>query len=135
MTGDTRHRSGRPWFVAAVLALALAGSGCFRAHFVNGTEPSPAPTATYEWYLTLAWVVDLRGPVDFAEVCPGGDWSELSMAWGPLGAIVSFFTLTILVPQTTTVICPGGYRVEGTAVDGKMARIHRVYVPQTPPGR
>jgi|GEM_PF-5438592 len=124
MTGDKRRRLRA---VVLALSLAMATGGCFRARFVNGTGSAPAPTATYEWYLSLVWAIDLRGPVSFAEVCPGGDWVELRMLWGPIGAFVSAITGTILVPQTTTVVCPGGYRVEGTAAAGKMTSVSRVY--------
>lgn len=111
----------------AVLAGTVAAGGCFRAQFTNGWNAPPAPTATYEWYLSLAWVIDLRGPVSFKEVCAGGDWVELKMWWGPASAIVSALTGTLVVPQATQVVCPGGYRVEGLSVGDQLVRVTGVH--------
>ncbi len=113
--------------LAAVLALAL--SGCFRARILNGvpTQPRGPSPVVVSWYLTVAWVIDISGPVDITRVCPSGAWTELRVAYGPLAALVNFLTATIVTPQTTTVICADGYAVEGVVEGDKMTRVDRVY--------
>lgn len=110
--------------LCALAALALLGlAGCFRTTVYSGRPPGEtSPSHDNRWKSgLLGGLVELGGPEELDEACPGG-WAELSSETGFHQALLEYLTLTVYSPQSVSVVCatPGasatppllGYRAD-----------------------
>lgn len=96
---------------STLLALSLAGVGCFRQVYIaSGTERTYAPTAS-RWENHLLWgLVNVSGDADLSAICPNGV-AQIYSRFNVLNWVVSWITGGIWTPFSVDIWCNVGPRV------------------------
>ena len=133
--GDARyparssHRGTLVRILALVLVAAASAAGCYKVEVVNRPQPlheKVSESVNGRWYHGLLSSIELSGPVELDQACPGGQWTRLSVKTTGVQAFLTGVT-RVYNPQAVTVYCEGGLEFDA-AVDDK-GKMHKVGNP------
>lgn len=92
----------------ALVWVAIALGGCFRATVRSGAPPGSAPDA-YDpaWHHGFAaGVIEESGPHALHRICPEG-WALVETRTNAYETLLHVVTWTIYAPQDVTIVCAG----------------------------
>lgn len=95
---------------AALVALAIGGTGCHRIIIDSGLEPA-AETYREEWNMAYAYAI-YPANIDASQWC-GGRFAVVETKHSFLNGVVSNITLGIITPMDVRVVCAAGGMDDG----------------------
>ena len=104
-------RAGRRAALAAVAAVAVLASGCYRQVVQTGRTPS-ATVIHRPWTHTFAWGLVPAKPIDVTAECPSGIATVVTEQ-SFLNGVAMVLTLGIWTPRNVTISCATGSAMRG----------------------